>query len=123
MSQIRAVSPGTEYPSPRLPKKPKNDRSLRTWAEVVPPRRASSADEMVLWPCAANCSRNRRYSESRRTVLSEIFRIGEVATLFAFLARPAKPLCELLVNLFTFVCNPSNSLPVMQDRVLVSRCV
>src|SRR5207249_1845915 len=30
---------------------------------------------MVVWPCASNCSRNRRYRESRRTVLSEIFRI------------------------------------------------
>src|SRR5467141_2294837 len=60
---------------PRLPNEPKKERSLRTCAEVVPPRRASSAEEMVAWPCASNCSRNRRYRESRRTVLSEIFLI------------------------------------------------
>jgi len=58
-----------------LPNEPKKERSLRTCADVVPPRRASSAEEIVVWPCASNCSRNRRYRESRRTVLSEIFLI------------------------------------------------
>src|SRR5438094_194739 len=36
---------------------------------------------MVVWPCASNCSRNRRYRESRRTVLSEIFRIVNYFTI------------------------------------------
>src|SRR6266576_2225852 len=81
MSRILAASSGTEYPRPRLPKEPKNERSLRTWAEVVPPRRARSADEIVAWPWAWECSRNRRYSERRRTVLSAIFRIVNYFTI------------------------------------------
>jgi transposase len=44
----------------RFPNDPKNERSLRTWAHVVPPERASSPLEMVVWPCASNSSRNRR---------------------------------------------------------------
>src|SRR6266480_6828760 len=121
MSRIRAVSSGTEYPRPRLPKEPKNERSLRTCADVVAPRRASSAEETVVWPCASNCSRNRRYRESRRTVLSEIFRIF-VKLRPRVLSRPVvcQAVLQLLVNLFTFVCNPSNSWPLMQDRDVVS---
>src|SRR2546430_5917099 len=90
MSRTRAVSSGTEWPRPRLPNEPKNERSLRTRAEVVPPRRANSAEEMVVWPCASNCSRNRRYRESRRTVLSEIFRIVNYFTIERSNARAAR---------------------------------
>src|SRR6266496_6150317 len=81
MSRIRRVSSGTAYPSPRFPNEPKKDRSLRTCAEVVPPRRASSPEEMVERPWVLACSRNRRYTDSRRTVLSEIFRIVNYFTI------------------------------------------
>src|SRR2546429_4616080 len=45
---------------------------------------------MVVWPCASNCSRNRRYRESRRTVLSEIFRIVNYFTIERSNARAAR---------------------------------
>src|SRR6266550_225756 len=81
MSRMRRVSSGTAYPSPRFPNEPKKERSLRTCADVVPPRRASSPEEMVARPSVLACSRNRRYTDSRRTVLSEIFRIVNYFTI------------------------------------------
>src|SRR5213080_2460727 len=90
MSRIRRVSSGTAYPSPRFPNEPKNERSLRTCAEVVPPRRASSPEEMVERPWVLACSRNRRYTDSRRTVLSEIFRIVNYFTMGDLGARATR---------------------------------
>src|SRR5215207_3427620 len=75
ISRSSFLSSGTEYPSPRLPNDPKNERSLRTWAEVVPPRDASSPELTVPMPCPSNSSRKRRYSERRRTVDSATLRI------------------------------------------------
>src|SRR5207245_10652640 len=80
----------SRYAAPQRTRRPKKDGSVRTCAEVVPPRRASSAEEMVVWPCASNCSRNRRYRESRRTVLSEIFRIVNYFTIERSNARAAQ---------------------------------
>src|SRR5262245_21551377 len=70
ISRSRPASSGTEYPRPRLPKDPKNDRSFRTWADVVPPRLASSSLDIVERPRPSKSSRKRRYAERRRTVES-----------------------------------------------------
>src|SRR5688572_475426 len=67
---MRPASSGTEYPRPRFPKDPKKDKSFLTWADVVPPRRASSSDEMVDSPRPSKSSRNLRYADKRRTVES-----------------------------------------------------
>src|SRR4029077_17945079 len=75
---------------PRFPNDPKNERSLRTCADVAPERRASSSEETVgrLW--VSDCSRYWRYRERRRTVESEIFRIVNYFTIGGSKSRGAQ---------------------------------
>jgi hypothetical protein len=60
ISRSWSASSGTGYPRPRLPNEPKNDRSFRTCADVVPPREASAPELTVAMPCPSNSSRKRR---------------------------------------------------------------
>jgi len=71
-----ATSSGTLYPRPRFPNVPKNDRSFRTCAAVVPHRRARSSLDSVATPSLSKSVSNRRYNDRRPTVDSETFFTG-----------------------------------------------
>src|SRR6476646_3263830 len=50
---------------PRVPKRPKYARSLRTWKALTPARSARSLLLVRLTSCVSSCSRMRKYVTSR----------------------------------------------------------
>src|SRR6266581_246632 len=62
----------TTYPTPRTPNSPKYARSLRICAELRPNFSASFWEETVLTPALWRSSRQRRYTDRRWAVRSEI---------------------------------------------------
>src|SRR5712691_4821145 len=62
----------TTYPTPRTPNSPKYARSLRICAELRPNFSASVWEETVLTPAVWRSSRQRRYTDRRWAVRSEI---------------------------------------------------
>src|SRR5207247_1440396 len=62
----------TTYPTPRTPNSPKYARSLRICAELSPNFSASVWEETVRTPAAWRSSRQRRYTDRRWAVRSEI---------------------------------------------------
>ena len=72
----------TTYPTPRTPRSPKCDRSLRMRAAFRSNCAASTLDDTVRTPPASSSLRNRRYSDNRLVVCSE--------TCSAMTPRPAR---------------------------------
>src|SRR5881628_108036 len=62
----------TTYPTPRTPNSPKYARSLRICAELSPNFSASVWEETVRTPAVWRSSRQRRYTDRRWAVRSEI---------------------------------------------------
>src|SRR5205809_6859393 len=62
----------TTYPTPRTPHSPKYARSLRICAELRPNFSASVWEETVLTPAVWRSPRQRRYTDRRWAVRSEI---------------------------------------------------
>src|SRR5450756_1865340 len=68
MASTSVFSRTTSYPVPRLPNRPKTDKSCLTCSALTPVSEANSRDESVDAPCCSRYVRQRRYVAIRETV-------------------------------------------------------
>src|SRR5450759_51731 len=68
MASTSVFSRTTSYPVPRLPNRPKTDKSCLTCSALTPVSEANSRDESVDTPCCSRYVRQRRYVAMREMV-------------------------------------------------------